>query len=86
VTLSVRCFRVRLVTLSNTPDSRVAGSIANESLPLTPAERGEPGRVPDLSVRSLACTGSGDGASNFGPRGPAPRFPRLRRWVPSQRS
>jgi hypothetical protein len=34
VTPSVRGFRVRLVT----SDSRGAGSIANESLPLTPAE------------------------------------------------
>ena len=38
----------------------MAGSIANESLPLTPTERGELGRVPDLSVRSLAYTGLGE--------------------------
>ena len=55
MTPSVRGFGVRLVTLPNTPlNLRGVGSIANESLPLTPAERGEPGRVPDLSVRSLA--------------------------------
>jgi hypothetical protein len=68
VTPSVRGFRARLVALS--PDSRGVGSIVNELLLLTPAERGEPGRVPDLSVRLLACTGSGDGAPNFGPLGP----------------
>ena len=40
-----------------------------ESLPLTLVERDELGQVPDLSIRSLACTGSGDGASNFRPFG-----------------
>ena len=38
MTPSVRAFRIRLVTLPNTPDSRGAGLIANESLSLTPAE------------------------------------------------
>jgi hypothetical protein len=38
VTLSVRGFRIILVTLPNTPDSGMAGSVVNESLPLTPAE------------------------------------------------
>ena len=71
MTPSVRGFRVRLVTLPNTPLTlRGAGLIANELLPLTPAKRGEPGRVPDLSIRSLAYTGSSDSSSSYKPVGP----------------
>jgi hypothetical protein len=76
------------VTLLNTLDSS-RGRVDSEQVTTTYTFcEGEPRRVPDLSVRSLTCTGSGDGTSGFGPLGPTASAvtpmgsfsTKLRRW------
>lgn len=57
-----------MVDLPNTPSLlRFQGTTANESLPPTPAGKGdEPSQNPDPSFESLACTGLGDSTSDLG--------------------
>jgi hypothetical protein len=67
VTLSVKGFRIVLATPQKPPDSSRGRVDSEEVSTAYTFCNGKPGRVPDLSVRSLYCTGSGDGASDFRP-------------------
>jgi len=70
VTLSVKGFRIVLATPQIPPDSsrgRVDSELVTTAYTCC---RGKPGRVLDLSVRSLGCTGPGDDTLGFGPLGP----------------
>ena len=82
MTPSVRGFRVGLATLPNTLPDSSRGRVDSERITTAyTCCEGELGRVLDLSVRPLACIGSGDGTSNFGPLGPM--VPMVAWWIPS---
>ena len=56
---------------SQIPPDSSRGRVDSERVTITyTCCEGEPGRVLDLSVRPLACTGSGDGTLSFGPLSP----------------